>query len=82
MRRACGYRCCLAGAALTRAYTDNDLAKAYQGPLFYCKDAFEGLHTMDRIMAGEAEAVPGGKTSGDRSPDGTAAAGGGVCPSK
>ena len=47
----------LGGAALTRSYTENDLAKAYQGPLFYCKDAFEGLHTMDRIMAGEAEEV-------------------------
>ena len=47
----------LGGAALTRDYAESDLAKLYQGPLFYCKDAFEGLHTMDRIMAGEAEAV-------------------------
>ena len=47
----------LGGAALTRSYTEDDLAKAYQGPLFYCKDAFEGLHTMDRIMAGEVEEV-------------------------
>ena len=45
----------LGGAALTRAYAESDLGKLYHGPLFYCKDAFEGLHTMDRIMAGEAE---------------------------
>ena len=43
----------LGGAALTRSYVDGDLARLYPGPVFYCKDAFEGLHTMDRIMAGE-----------------------------
>ncbi len=47
----------LGGAALTRSYAENDLARLYQGPLFYCKDAFEGLHTMDRIMAGQTEQV-------------------------
>ena len=47
----------LGGAALTRGYAESELAKVYSGPLFYCKDAFEGLHTMDRIMAGETEAV-------------------------
>ena len=47
----------LGGAALTRSYAESDLATLYKGPLFYCKDAFEGLHTMDRIMAGETDAV-------------------------
>ena len=47
----------LGGAALTRSYAEGDLAKGYRGPLFYCKDAFEGLHTMDRIMAGQAAQV-------------------------
>jgi 5-methyltetrahydrofolate--homocysteine methyltransferase len=43
----------LGGAALTRDYAVNDLASLYKGELFYCKDAFAGLHTMDRIVAGE-----------------------------
>lgn len=45
----------LGGAALTRSYAENDLANLYKGALFYCKDAFEGLHTMDRVTGGETE---------------------------
>src|SRR5882672_1512599 len=41
----------LGGAALTRRYVDDDLKSLYQGRLFYARDAFEGLHTMDRLMA-------------------------------
>jgi 5-methyltetrahydrofolate--homocysteine methyltransferase len=40
----------LGGAALTRTYVERDLRGVYQGRLFYGKDAFEGLHTMDRLM--------------------------------
>jgi 5-methyltetrahydrofolate--homocysteine methyltransferase len=40
----------LGGAALTRTYVERDLRKEYHGRLFYGKDAFEGLHTMDRLM--------------------------------
>ncbi|HMC40300.1 MAG TPA: methionine synthase [Acidimicrobiales bacterium] len=40
----------LGGAALTRTYVERDLRSQYQGRLFYGKDAFEGLHTMDRLM--------------------------------
>jgi 5-methyltetrahydrofolate--homocysteine methyltransferase len=40
----------LGGAALTRTYVERDLRSEYRGRLFYGKDAFEGLHTMDRIM--------------------------------
>jgi 5-methyltetrahydrofolate--homocysteine methyltransferase len=47
----------LGGAALTRSYAEGDLASLYKGPLFYCKDAFEGLHTMDRIAGGESDAM-------------------------
>ena len=48
----------LGGAALTRDYAEEDLAGLYKGPLLYCKDAFEGLHAMDRISAGQvAEAA-------------------------
>ena len=38
----------LGGAALTRDYAEDDLADLYKGPLLYCKDAFDGLHVMDR----------------------------------
>ncbi|MGZ4692766.1 MAG: vitamin B12 dependent-methionine synthase activation domain-containing protein, partial [Acidimicrobiales bacterium] len=39
----------LGGAALTRTYVERDLREIYEGRLFYGKDAFEGLHVMDRI---------------------------------
>jgi 5-methyltetrahydrofolate--homocysteine methyltransferase len=42
----------LGGAALTRDYAEDDLATLYRGPLLYCKDAFDGLHMMDRIADG------------------------------
>jgi 5-methyltetrahydrofolate--homocysteine methyltransferase len=40
----------LGGAALTRTYVERDLRSEYAGRLFYGKDAFEGLRTMDRLM--------------------------------
>jgi 5-methyltetrahydrofolate--homocysteine methyltransferase len=43
----------LGGAALTRTYVERDLREVYEGRLFYGKDAFEGLHTMDRLMEGK-----------------------------
>ena len=42
----------LGGAALTRRYVEDDLNNTYQGTLFYAKDAFDGLHTMDRLTGG------------------------------
>jgi 5-methyltetrahydrofolate--homocysteine methyltransferase len=41
----------LGGAALTRSYVERDLREVYEGRLFYGRDAFEGLHTMDRLGA-------------------------------
>jgi 5-methyltetrahydrofolate--homocysteine methyltransferase len=41
----------LGGAALTRSYVERDLRDLYNGRLFYGKDAFEGLHVMDRLGA-------------------------------
>jgi 5-methyltetrahydrofolate--homocysteine methyltransferase len=41
----------LGGAALTRSYVERDLREVYEGRVFYGKDAFEGLHVMDRIGA-------------------------------
>ncbi len=40
----------LGGAALTRSYVERDLRTIYDGRLFYGKDAFEGLRTMDRLV--------------------------------
>ena len=40
----------LGGAALTRRYVEHDLRGVYDGRVFYGKDAFEGLRTMDRLM--------------------------------
>ncbi len=51
----------LGGAALTRSYVERDLREIYDGRLFYGKDAFEGLHVMDRI--GEARRL--GEDLGD-----------------
>ena len=41
----------LGGAALTRAFVEQDLADMYPGTVRYAKDAFEGLELMDRLMA-------------------------------
>src|SRR5207245_8011318 len=40
----------LGGAALTRSYVEGDLRTIYKGKVFYGRDAFEGLHTMDALM--------------------------------
>jgi 5-methyltetrahydrofolate--homocysteine methyltransferase len=44
----------LGGAALTRAYVEDDCRRIYKGPLYYAQDAFEGLSTMGKVVAGEA----------------------------
>ena len=41
----------LGGAALTRRYVERDLREVYEGRLFYGRDAFEGLSTLDSLMA-------------------------------
>ncbi|MBO4271515.1 methionine synthase [Microbispora triticiradicis] len=41
----------LGGAALTRAYVEQDLADVYRGEVRYARDAFEGLRLMDAFMA-------------------------------
>ncbi|MEN9679776.1 MAG: hypothetical protein RLZ57_905 [Actinomycetota bacterium] len=41
----------LGGAALTRAYVEQDLASQFDGEVRYAKDAFEGLNLVDAIMA-------------------------------
>ncbi len=41
----------LGGAALTRAFVEQDLAAVFPGEVRYARDAFEGLRLMDAIMA-------------------------------
>ncbi len=41
----------LGGAALTRAFVEEDLASTFPGEVRYARDAFEGLRLMDAIMA-------------------------------
>jgi 5-methyltetrahydrofolate--homocysteine methyltransferase len=41
----------LGGAALTRAYVEQDLAEQFPGTVRYARDAFEGLRLMDAVMA-------------------------------
>jgi len=46
----------LGGAALTRRYVEDDLKSLYHGKLFYARDAFAGLHTMD-VLVGDNKGV-------------------------
>ncbi len=39
----------LGGAALTRSFVDDFCRPIYQGPIFYCRDAFDGVIAMSRI---------------------------------
>jgi 5-methyltetrahydrofolate--homocysteine methyltransferase len=48
----------LGGAALTRAYVEQDLAELFAGEVRYARDAFEGLHLMDAAMSVK-RGVPG-----------------------
>ncbi|AXI80608.1 methionine synthase [Peterkaempfera bronchialis] len=48
----------LGGAALTRAYVEQDLHEIYDGEVRYARDAFEGLRLMDALIAVK-RGVPG-----------------------
>jgi 5-methyltetrahydrofolate--homocysteine methyltransferase len=39
----------LGGAALTRSFVDDYCRPIYKGPIFYCRDAFDGVVAMSRI---------------------------------
>ena len=46
----------LGGAALTRAYVEDDCVKAYEcGNVAYARDAFDGLKLMDQIATGRLD---------------------------
>ncbi|MFF5368375.1 methionine synthase [Streptomyces sp. NPDC013187] len=57
---ASGYPVILGGAALTRAYVEQDLHEIYEGEVRYARDAFEGLRLMDALI-GVKRGVPGAK---------------------
>ncbi|NEB76602.1 methionine synthase [Streptomyces sp. SID14478] len=50
----------LGGAALTRAYVEQDLHEIYEGEVRYARDAFEGLRLMDALIAVK-RGVPGAR---------------------
>ena len=46
----------LGGAALTKKnFVDEYCRPFYDGPIFYCRDAFDGVVSMQRIEAGDAD---------------------------
>ncbi|WP_324172054.1 methionine synthase [Sulfurimonas sp.] len=51
----------LGGAALTRNFIDEFCRPFYDGPIFYCKDAFDGVTAMSRIEAGNLDTDLHGK---------------------
>jgi 5-methyltetrahydrofolate--homocysteine methyltransferase len=51
-RGVADYPVLLGGAALTRGYVEDDLRALYDGEVYYCKDAFEGLRVLDTVLAG------------------------------
>lgn len=55
---AARYPVILGGAALTRAYVEQDLHELYAGEVRYARDAFEGLRLMDALIAVK-RGVPG-----------------------
>ncbi|MFD6247712.1 vitamin B12 dependent-methionine synthase activation domain-containing protein, partial [Streptomyces roseolus] len=72
---AAKYPVILGGAALTRAYVEQDLHEIYQGEVRYARDAFEGLRLMDALVAVK-RGVPGAvlpELKQRRVPKGTAA---------
>jgi len=45
----------LGGAALTRSFIEEYCRPFYDGPIFYCKDAFDGVTAMSRIENGNLD---------------------------
>ncbi len=45
----------LGGAALTKGFVNDYCRPIYDGPIFYCRDAFDGVVSMQRIEEGELD---------------------------
>ena len=56
----------LGGAALTRSFIDDFCRPFYDGPIFYCKDAFDGVTAMSRIEAGNFDTDLHGKETQEK----------------
>ncbi|MEA1892412.1 MAG: methionine synthase [Campylobacterota bacterium] len=56
----------LGGAALTRTFIDDFCRPFYDGPIFYCKDAFDGVTAMSRIEDGNLDTDIHGKDSEEK----------------
>ncbi len=56
-RELSDYPVLLGGAALTRSYVEDDLRSLYQGDVFYCRDAFEGLRVLNEVMTARRAGV-------------------------
>ena len=45
----------LGGAALTKGFINDYCRPIYDGPIFYCRDAFDGVVSMQRIEEGDSD---------------------------
>ncbi len=45
----------LGGAALTKSFINDYCRPIYDGPIFYCRDAFDGVVSMQRVEEGDLE---------------------------
>merc|ERR1711879_915624 len=45
----------LGGAALTKSFINDYCRPLYDGPIFYCRDAFDGVVSMQRVEEGDLE---------------------------
>jgi len=63
------YPVILGGAALTRAYVEQDLDEVFDGQVKYARDAFEGLRLMDTLMSAKRGEVPAEQLEADRAKD-------------
>ncbi|MEX2292000.1 MAG: methionine synthase [Mycobacteriales bacterium] len=63
------YPVILGGAALTRAYVEQDLDEVFDGEVKYARDAFEGLRLMDTLMAVKRGEVAPEKLAEDQAKD-------------
>ncbi len=50
-----GFPVILGGAALTRAYVEQDLREIYNGKVYYAKDAFEGMSLMGQLCGDDSD---------------------------
>jgi 5-methyltetrahydrofolate--homocysteine methyltransferase len=53
----------LGGAALTREFVEKECASLLETPVFYCRDAFDGLHAMEKIKHQSKDRPKPGRTT-------------------